>query len=96
MHTHATKDCRKWHPGGMSKYSRKSKNANRHARDSSDMLACFAQMRKENKKMLKSSPPKRSLRSRRRRKCITLPLTLVMTVTLVGGGSDCLLLQLTK
>ena len=32
--------------------------------------------------LLRSSPPKRSLRSRRRRTCITLPLTLAMTVTL--------------
>ena len=83
MYTHATKDCREWHPGGTSTYSRKSKNANRHALDSSDMQACFAQMRKENENMLKKlSSKKRSLESRRRRKCITLPLTLAMTVTL--------------
>ena len=59
MHTHATKDCRKWHPAGTSKYSRKSKNANSHAKDSSDTQACFAQMRKENKKMLKKLASKK-------------------------------------
>jgi len=59
MHIHATKDYRKWHPDGMSKYSRKTKNANRHARDSSDMQACFIQMRKENKKMLKKLTSKK-------------------------------------
>ena len=81
MHTHATKDCRKWHPDGTSKYSRKSKNANRHARDSSDMKACFAHMRKENKSFSKSDPPIKSIRSPRRSSTI-LPLTLAMTVTL--------------
>jgi hypothetical protein len=61
MHTNTTRDCRKWHPGSTSKYSRKSKNANRHARDSSDIQACFAQMRKENKKMLKKLSSKQKV-----------------------------------
>ena len=68
MHTHATKDCRKWHPDGTSKYSRKSKSANRHALDSSDMQACFAQMRKENKKMLKKLSSKKKSRKQKKKK----------------------------
>jgi len=40
MHTHLTKYYHKWHPDGTSTYSRKAKNANRHARESSDMKAC--------------------------------------------------------
>jgi len=67
MHTHATKDCRKWHPDGTSKYSRKSKSANRHALDSSDMQACFAQMRKDNKKLLRKLSSKKKSRKKKRK-----------------------------
>ena len=68
MHTHAIKDCRKWHPDGMSKYSRKSKSANRHAKDSSDMQACFVHMRKENKKMLKKLTSKKKSKKQKKKK----------------------------
>jgi len=68
MHTHATKDCRKWHPDGTSKYSKKSKQANRHAKDSSDMQACFSQMRKENKKMFKKLASKKKSRKHKKKK----------------------------
>jgi len=67
IHTHSTKDCCKWHPDSTSKYSRKAKNANRYARDSSDMKVCFAQIRKENKKLLKKlSSKKKSKKSNRK------------------------------
>ena len=68
MHTHATKDCRKWHPDGTSKYSKKSKQANRHAKDSSDMQASFSQMRKENKKMIKKLVSKKKSRKQKKKK----------------------------
>ena len=48
----------------------KCKNANRHARDSADMKAWFAQMRKENKKFMKKlSSKKKSKKSKWKQYC---------------------------
>ena len=67
--THNTAQCRKWNSDGTKwqkpKHARKT---NAHSQVSEDMMECFAQMRKDNAKLLKSlkRSRKKGKRSRRR------------------------------
>ena len=68
MHNHTTENCRNWNSDSTSKYSRTSKNANKHSKESVEMMA-FTQMQKENKKFMKKLSSKKQSKISNRKQC---------------------------
>ena len=67
MHTHTMENYQKWNFDGTSKYSRKSKNANKHIKEAAEIKEYFAQIRKENKNLYKKlSSKEKSKKSKRK------------------------------
>ena len=66
MHTHNTKDCRKWDETGKP-LDRQAKNIHAHGKQNAVVMECFQQMRKDNLKLVQALTKKRK-RSRKNKK----------------------------
>ena len=66
MHTHNTKDCRKWDETGKP-LDRQAKNIHAHGKQNAVVMECFQQMRKDNLKLVQALTKKRK-RSRKDKK----------------------------
>ena len=58
MHTHNTKDCRKWDDTGKP-LDRQAKNIHAHGKQNAVVMECFQQMRKDNLKLVQALTKKR-------------------------------------
>jgi hypothetical protein len=69
MHTHDTSKCRKWTDDGRSKYG-PNKGSFAHSLHEDNFASCFAQMRKDYKKLSKEirSSKKKKRKGKKKRK----------------------------